>query len=204
MPLEQNPLTGELFLRLPEPHSNIILTPPRPRRQPAPQPDAGVDENHDNDHHDSDVDNDDDVNVAINGLNDPRVYSFLEGPPLPYLREHAEDFIRRSDEDCRRILSMLNLSRQDRDQDQDGGSPPFADGCPFRCIREVIVPTEDDGTGFKKDVLIGDITLVRYPFYEIPPDRSEERVQARERNKALPPGHPDLIWGVGCKYLPKP
>ena len=60
-PIELNAQTGEPFLRLPEPHTNIILTPPRMS----------------------------DVPFVVENLNDPRVYSNLMGPPFPYLEEHA-------------------------------------------------------------------------------------------------------------------
>lgn len=152
MPLEYNSHTSEPFLRLPPPHHNIILTPPRPSPE--------------------------DEDALVTALNDPQVYvRFLDRPPLPFLREHAAKYIASSVEDCDRIL-----------REWDAGSG-FVDGCPFRCIRE---ETEDD------DVLIGDITLFRYVFYEFPPG-SEEQENAQERNMSLAAGNTDLLWGVGCK-----
>jgi len=55
-PLEINPNTGELFLRLRK-HRNIVITPPRPS----------------------------DIHDYIPLLNDPRVHDTLIGPPVPYL-----------------------------------------------------------------------------------------------------------------------
>lgn len=239
MPLEQNPLTGELFLRLPPPHTDIIITPARLAPQPYPYPaeqdkskSSEADQHGHNHDHDGDGNEDDDETIITTALNDPRVYPFLESPPFPYRRENAVDYVWKVDAECRQILSSPELQRQiqrqlqiqrerqdqgDHAQGQDpceGGqaASSFADGCPFRFIRKVVVPATTSSTstgksddGVKeptKEVLIGDIILRRYPFYEIPPDRSEERDRAREKNEALPAGHPDLIWGVGCMYPP--
>jgi len=62
-PLKFDPTTGEYYLPIPSPHSNLRLTPYRP-------------------------DSDPDFQVLY--LNDPRVYQNLCGPPFPYLREHAD------------------------------------------------------------------------------------------------------------------
>jgi hypothetical protein len=59
--LRANPTTGEVFLRLPAPHENIIITPPR----------------------------ESDAADLVLILNDPRVYKFLVGPPIPYRLHHA-------------------------------------------------------------------------------------------------------------------
>ncbi|KAL1969994.1 hypothetical protein VTN77DRAFT_6399 [Rasamsonia byssochlamydoides] len=207
MPLEQNPLTGELFLRLPPPHANIIITPPRPRTRASTPQSHSRDDHHDD--YDTTDDADSDESIIVSAMNDPRVYPFLESPPFPYKREHAVDYIRRVDEECRRILSSISLAeiqsqvegerreRPDQDESEDEDQTQkshFADGCPFRCIREVVPSKDAKDT---KEVLIGDIALVRYHFYEIPPDRSDEKAQAQARNASLPPGHPELIWGIG-------
>ncbi|KAF9650299.1 hypothetical protein BDM02DRAFT_3093385 [Thelephora ganbajun] len=72
--LQVNPMTGEVFLRLPAPHENIIITPPR----------------------------DSDAADLVLILNDPRVYKFLLEPPFPYYLHHAEEWLemvkKRSDE----------------------------------------------------------------------------------------------------------
>lgn len=85
--LQVNPTTGEVFLRLPAPHENVIITPPR-------SSDA--------------VDT-----LAI--LNDPRVYKLLVGPPFPYEHHHAVEWVekvkRRSDqilEDLREGKAVVN------------------------------------------------------------------------------------------------
>jgi len=61
-PLQINEQTGEPYLRLPSPHANIIITPPRLSDGPS----------------------------AVEILNDPRIYQWLSGPPWPYLKEHAD------------------------------------------------------------------------------------------------------------------
>lgn len=64
-PLELNARTGELFLRLPAPHENIIITPPRLSDAPA----------------------------VVANMSDPAIYTFLEGPPFPYRPEHADQWL---------------------------------------------------------------------------------------------------------------
>jgi hypothetical protein len=59
--LRANPTTGEVFLRLPAPHENIIITPPR----------------------------ESDAADLVLILNDTRVYKFLVGPPIPYRLHHT-------------------------------------------------------------------------------------------------------------------
>ncbi|EKM53522.1 uncharacterized protein PHACADRAFT_259941 [Phanerochaete carnosa HHB-10118-sp] len=60
-PLQYNSRTGEPFIRLPSPHENLILTPPRPS----------------------------DVAANYSWMTDPKVYKMLEGPPFPYLESNA-------------------------------------------------------------------------------------------------------------------
>jgi hypothetical protein len=78
LPFETDQRTGILFLRLPEPHSNIILTPPLIS----------------------------DVHAIIPILNDPRVYPFL-GAPLPHLEEHAINFVNRIRQDTDEALKAI-------------------------------------------------------------------------------------------------
>lgn len=54
-----------------------------------------------------------DASFLVATLNDPRVYTFLESPPFPYLPEHAASFIRDARAECDRIL---------RDVDAGGSS----------------------------------------------------------------------------------
>ena len=61
-PLQFNPETGEPFLRLPIPHNNIIITPPRMS----------------------------DAAAIVKNMTDPALYIWLTGPPHPYLPKHAE------------------------------------------------------------------------------------------------------------------
>ncbi|GJE91527.1 GNAT family N-acetyltransferase [Phanerochaete sordida] len=63
--LEYNPTTGEPFIRLPSPHTNLILTPPR----------LG------------------DADANYTTMQDPRVYKTLSGPPFPYLQRHATEWL---------------------------------------------------------------------------------------------------------------
>lgn len=77
--LQVNPTTGEVFLRLPAPHENIIITPPR----------------------ESDADD------LVLMLNDPRIYKFLLTPPFPYYHHHAEEWLRMTKTKSDGILKSL-------------------------------------------------------------------------------------------------
>ena len=65
--LQINSTTGEVFFRLPAPHENTILTPPR-------------------DNHAADI-------VPI--LNNPGVYIFLPRPPVPHHHHRTVEWLRR-------------------------------------------------------------------------------------------------------------
>ena len=78
-PLQFNPRTGEPFLRLPSPHENIILTPPRWSDAPS----------------------------IVSILNDPVVYHWLSGPPFPYLPEHAEQWLSQVKNGTDAVLEVL-------------------------------------------------------------------------------------------------
>jgi len=77
--LQVNPTTGEVFLRLPAPHENIIITPPR----------------------------DSDAADIIAILNDPRVYNSLVGTPLPYQHHHAVEWLGRMKSKSDKVLEDL-------------------------------------------------------------------------------------------------
>jgi RimJ/RimL family protein N-acetyltransferase len=77
--LQVDPTTGEVFLRLPAPHENIIITPPR----------------------ESDVDD------LVLMLNDPRIYKFLLNLPFPYHPHHAEEWLRVTKNKSDKILTAL-------------------------------------------------------------------------------------------------
>ncbi|KAJ6548134.1 acyl-CoA N-acyltransferase [Mycena vulgaris] len=64
-PLEINQQTSEIFLRLPSPHDNIILTPPRTS----------------------------DAAAVAEIMNDPEVYPWLGRPKTPYLLEDAQALV---------------------------------------------------------------------------------------------------------------
>lgn len=64
-PLQFNPTTGEPYLRLPSPHTNVIITPPRMS----------------------------DVDALVGHMNDHKIRRSLTGPAYPYLTSHAEGWI---------------------------------------------------------------------------------------------------------------
>jgi len=154
-PLEINPHTGEPFLRLPAPNDNIILTPPRLN----------------------------DAKSLVSIMNDPKVVTWLEGPPVPYLDEHADEWLATVVKQSEDILAEL---KEEERLNPDG--PLKAVGiCPVRYIREV----RPDGT----DVCLGDIWIHRSQMEEVlDPD---ERKKAVEENDAKEAGDPSIVWTFG-------
>ncbi|KAG0709436.1 GNAT domain-containing protein [Suillus ampliporus] len=139
-PLEFNPKTGEPFLRLPAPHQNIILTPPREGDQA----------------------------VLTHHMNDPAIYKWIEGPPVPYLPEHAEFWVQLV-------------------KGQSDATLEFVDVSPVRHLREV----KENGI----DVLIGDLNLRRSPIEEVLDEEDRKRLQ--EENEKKQAGDPTIQYAVG-------
>lgn len=182
MPVHYNPRTQEPYLRLPAPHSNIIITSHRPDQM------------------------DETCDRLCDMLNDSRVTSYLAGPPYPYLREHGEEWIRTKWIENERVLYTLRQEFEDLQSQQqpkvNGAATEkhqeFFDVCPFSCIREVL--DEDPETGVPlRDVFIGDVGIMRYAFYELPYG-SEEKTEAQRRNNALPAGDESIVWGIGSSF----
>ncbi|PYH86728.1 hypothetical protein BO82DRAFT_349884 [Aspergillus uvarum CBS 121591] len=171
MPILYNPQTQEPYLRLPAPLSHIILTPHRLHQL------------------------EETVSAKVPLLNDPRIYLNLTGPPYPYLREHAEEWLKSSCAAAEPVLQALRTEFKTSVQQQQ-----YFDLCPFTVIREVI--EQDPETGHpRQDVLIGDIGIARYMFYEYRHD-SAERAEAQRRNNELLPGDEGIAWGVGYFLAP--
>ncbi|GAD99898.1 acetyltransferase, GNAT family family [Paecilomyces variotii No. 5] len=181
MPIKTNPRTGELYVSLRAPHSNIIITPPRRAGPDSTDPDPA------------------DCAKAVSLLNDPRVYPFLTSPPYPYLLSHAEEHLRKILAASEQFLPVARKA-------SEGGSGTYVGGCPFSSIREIVRRGDVDGdgnydAGWERDILIGDVGIMRYPFYELP-EGSEERREAQERNAKLEPGDGKIIWTIGDYLAP--
>ncbi|KAF8516744.1 GNAT domain-containing protein [Hysterangium stoloniferum] len=79
LPLLLNEKTNEPYLRLPFPHSNIIITPPRQT----------------------------DADRSVELLNDRQIIDWLEGPPYPYHIDHARQWIEVTDNRAQKVLDEL-------------------------------------------------------------------------------------------------
>lgn len=162
-PLEVNPDTNEVYLRLPPPYINIIITPPRPSDAP----------------------------IIVKYLNDSRVYKTLDGPPYPYLLEHAESWLSTVSTESADILSELNGTNKQQSENEESvrfASLPYVDGCPVRALREV----QEDGT----DLFIGDITITRCGRFDYIRDKTQE-TKLVSYNESLSVGDPNIIWEFG-------
>ncbi|EIW86924.1 hypothetical protein CONPUDRAFT_115792 [Coniophora puteana RWD-64-598 SS2] len=150
-PLQINEKTGEPFLRLPAPHDRIILTPPRES---------------------------DKVNI-VPILNDERVWRWLQGPPVPYLPEHADLWIDGSARECQDVLEELEA-----DTSKPGEPIKLVEMCPARMLREV----QEDGS----EVYIGDIGIVRSRMDHIlDPLERAERIKENEEKEL---GDLTILW----------
>lgn len=182
MPVYFNPLTKEPYLRLPAPCSHIIITMDRPH----------------------DIEETSKEMTEI--LNDPLVYPWLEGPPYPFLPEHAEDWINMQCKENEAVLTKLQQEyerskneTQSKDSSDQDVPPEFFDVCAFRCIREVTEYDLKTGAALK-DVFIGSISITRYAFYELEYG-SSAREEAQARNNEVPAGDKDIVWGLGSMFL---
>jgi hypothetical protein len=179
MAVHYNPLTKEPYLQLPAPCANIIVTPYREHQ---------IKET---------------ALTMAEILNDTRVYSWLEGPPYPFLPEHGEDWINMKIKENEAVVSTLQREFEAEGQPQsdivhDQTDTELFDRCPFLCIREVTERDPANGAPLQ-DILIGDIGLSRYPFYEIRKN-SWELALVKAHNNQLPAGHEDIIWGLGSMF----
>ncbi|KAG2128608.1 hypothetical protein DEU56DRAFT_758422 [Suillus clintonianus] len=154
-PLEVNPKTGEPFLRLPAPHQNIIITPPRQGDQ----------------------------SVLTQHMNDPAIYEWIEGPPVPYLPEHADFWIQLVKDESDAALEYLRKN----DEYFQNGPLQFVDVSPVRHLREV----KENGA----DVLIGDVNFRRSPFEEILDEVERKRLQRENADKQT--GDSTIQYAVG-------
>ncbi|KAJ5773542.1 hypothetical protein N7457_008438 [Penicillium paradoxum] len=180
MVVHYNPFTKEPYLQLPAPCENIIITPHREHQ---------IEET---------------AAVMTEILNDSRVYAWLQGPPFPFLPEHGRDWVKTKLTEHKALVSTLqqefetSKSPLQGDNSDSQEKQAFFDQCPFVCIREVTKRDPETGVPLQ-DVMIGDIGLTRYAFYEVQPNSSELAL-ALEQNNALPAGHKDIVWGIG-NYL---
>lgn len=155
MPLCINPDNGEPYLQLAAPFSSIRITPPREADAPAA--------------------------TAI--IQDPLVYTFLQGPPFPFTEQDALDYIRIIKPGCDKVFLEI---KPYLDQ---GIADFFASGCPVRSIREV----QADGT----EIYIGDIGIDRSGYEELALSDANEQQRMADINETKPIGDPSIDWTIG-------
>lgn len=176
MAVHYNTITREPYLQLPAPCRNIIITPYRENQ---------IQET---------------AFVMAEILNDPKVYSWLQGPPYPFLPEHGEDWIKMKIQENKAVVSALQREFETKGQSQSGDSSDQVDRevfdkCPFLCIRQVEERDPTSGAPLQ-DTLIGEVAIMRYAFYEIRRN-SWELALVQAHNNQLPPGHDDIVWSIG-------
>lgn len=178
MVIHYNSDTKEPYLRLPEPHANVIITPHRSHTL------------------------NETSSALAEILNDPRVALRLQRTPYPYSMSDGEQWVKVNCKDQEGIVSAL---REELEQpgnsivQKDPGSfqlhrRHFVDICPFTCIREVLNTNPEPGAPLE-DILIGDLRLARSSFDEYP-EGSEERALAQKRNDELLAGDKNIVWSL--------
>jgi len=148
-PLLINTKTGEPYLQCAHPYSHIIITPPRLS----------------------------DWEPILAILNDLIIPTANTGPPLPYLREHAEDWLTRKKNECDAFLTALEAGKK------------VVGGCPVRTIREVKLTGEE--------IFLGDCGIDRDGWPEVLD--LEQRKILTEQNAAKADGDESIIWCMGGK-----
>ncbi|KAH7102117.1 acyl-CoA N-acyltransferase [Auriculariales sp. MPI-PUGE-AT-0066] len=148
-PLLIDPATTEPYLRLPAPYEHLIVTPYRTS----------------------------DATALVEHLNDLKVTMTLNGPPYPYLEQHALGFL--SDAISSSSLVIANLR---------AGKHP--DGMPIRAIRD------NTASDIASAPLIGDCYIDRHGFGDMMNDKLEAERLAEE-NETKEAGNPTIIYTVG-------
>ncbi|TBU34788.1 acyl-CoA N-acyltransferase [Dichomitus squalens] len=154
-PLEFNPKSGEPFLRLPAPHENIIITPPRMSDAPA----------------------------VVSNMADPAIYTFLEGPPFPYLPEHADQWLTKIKNGTDAAFEVLKRANEEKPDEP----PVLLEEPPVRTIREI----REDGS----ELFLGDILFVRERYPDI--DDKEVKKTLAQPNADRTLGDPEIVWCIG-------
>ncbi|RXW24536.1 hypothetical protein EST38_g1314 [Candolleomyces aberdarensis] len=165
--LELNPKTGEPFLRLYS-HHDIIITPPRW----------------------------DDGPQFIPYLNDPLVYEWMQGPPVPYTEADAQSWLNHIIPPKEAVLKQLEEAR-------DQPELITVDHCPVSILRKV----NEDGS----QIFIGAVDIIRYGggevvisadnpgVYTLDVEKKEENTKI---NMERAPGDPEIIWDFGDYVAP--
>lgn len=140
-----------------------------------------------------------DRDASSAGLNDPKVYMNLNGPPYPYTDKDWEIWYAM-------IVDLWNQNQADlqaikhQDQDilasQDWSQRKWLGHRMWHCtIRDISGDSEAPISGR----FMGDITVGRETFHYILDN--EERQKRKEQNDKLEPGDPRIVWMIGCKFL---
>ncbi|KAI1788791.1 acyl-CoA N-acyltransferase [Ganoderma leucocontextum] len=154
-PLQFNPTTGEPFLRLPAPHENVIITPPRMSDGPA----------------------------IVANMSDPAIYVFLEGPPFPYLPEHADQWLTSITNGTDAAFVTLKHAIEEKPDEP----PILLEHPPVRIIREI----REDGS----DLFLGDIMFVRERYPDMDDKELKETLLQRNAGRTL--GDSEIVWCIG-------
>lgn len=142
-------------MRLPAPHQTIIITPPRLSDAPA----------------------------LVANMSDPAIYTFLEGPPFPYLPEHADQWLSSIKHGTDSAFEALRRANEEKPDEP----PILLEQSPIRIIREVL----EDGS----DLYLGDIMFVRERYPDV--DDKELKETLLQRNAARILGDPEIVWCIG-------
>lgn len=108
-----------------------------------------------------------------------------QGPPYPYLQEHADFWVDANKEVCDAAIREL----EEEHRINPDGPLKVLEFCPVRSIREV----KADGT----DVYLGDIGVDRCAHEELDDSNENKGNSLVEANMAKQAGDPSIVWTIG-------
>jgi len=163
--LQVHPKTGEVYIRLPAPNNNIILTPPRTS----------------------------DADGIVEIMNDERVALKFSIPPYPYLHDHAVAYLKAEVEKYAKVMSEissragssnLGCSTKISKGEEEGNERILFSECPVQSIREV----RENG----EEIYIGEARIARSAYLDVRDE--EESIRMTRTNLDRPVGDPEILW----------
>ncbi|EXJ71447.1 uncharacterized protein A1O5_05255 [Cladophialophora psammophila CBS 110553] len=143
--------------------------------------------------------------AVIRGLNDPKVYMNLNGPPYPYTERDRDEWYTKVSREWKQNCAELNAIRE-REQaspsageigtPSDWSQRPWLGGHWTSPIRHI----EESETGIIEK-FIGDIGVERESFLYIVD--AEEKERRKAENDKLEAGDPNISWEIGFWLIPE-
>ncbi|KIX08067.1 uncharacterized protein Z518_02722 [Rhinocladiella mackenziei CBS 650.93] len=135
--------------------------------------------------------------AVLLALNDPRVYTKLNGPPYPYQEKDWEEWYPTISNASASALEDFKVAQEERTRYGSATKGVGRTMWPFS-IRQV---TQPNNSGGEEQRWIGEISIQRGSFLYIVEE--DEREKRKEQNDSLEPGDPRIIWEIGFYLIPE-